>query len=134
MAAKNAPQRKRGGLTEDQAKAIIRRVAAGERSTALAKEYKVSTSTISRVVNGQTWTHLERPPSRALKRATKLTPEQVATIKVRLHRGDRLVDIARDHLVSGPAIAAIRDGRTWAEVHVQPSQEVPSIRRRVWER
>lgn len=134
MAVKNASRRKRGGLTEDQAKAIIRRVAAGERSADLAKEYKVSTSTISRVVNGQTWTHLERPPARALKRATKLTPEQVVNIKVRLHRGDRLVDIAHDHLVSGPAIAAIRDGRTWAEVQVRPSQEAPPTRRRVWER
>ncbi len=120
-------------LTEAQAQAVIERVAGGERSKDLAVEYGVSTSTISRIINGQTWGDLTRPQRKPLKRATKLTVDDVLAIKERLQRGDRLVDIARDHEVTGPAISAIRDRRTWAEVTL-PERPVPhQTRRRVWE-
>ena len=137
MALKKGQRGARIRLTEDQAKAVITRVAAGAKSKNLAEEYGVSPSTISRIVNGQTWVHLERPPTQILKRATKLTAADVLVIKARLQRGDRLVDIARDYNVSGPAIAAIRDGRTWQEVVLPPAPRptpAPTTRRKVWER
>ena len=45
-------------LTEDQAREIKRRLAAGERGNALAAEYGVSVSTVSCIKRGKLWAHV----------------------------------------------------------------------------
>ena len=45
-------------LTLDQAREVLTRVAAGEKRRAIAASLNISTSTISDIVNRQTWRHL----------------------------------------------------------------------------
>jgi hypothetical protein len=55
----------------------------------------------------------------------KLTEDDVREIKLRLARGDRPIDIARDFGVSRPNVSCIKHGRSWQ--HVQ-AVDVPSER------
>lgn len=48
----------RAVLTEDDVRAIRKRVANGERRNALAKEYGVSASNIEHIVAGRRWAHV----------------------------------------------------------------------------
>lgn len=48
-------------LTEDQAKAILERSAAGETRRSLAREFNVSTWTIRQIALGHLWKHLDHP-------------------------------------------------------------------------
>ena len=50
----------RAKLTDDQALTIRRRRAAGERGVDLAREYGVTTRTITRIVRGENWRHLDQ--------------------------------------------------------------------------
>ncbi|MBN2661551.1 MAG: HNH endonuclease [Tannerellaceae bacterium] len=47
------------------------------------------------------------------KRNAILSQEQVAAIKLRLFRGERIVDIAKDYPVGVDAIRAIKSGKSW---------------------
>lgn len=57
---KNLPQQKSGfsKLTEDKVRDIRRRKKEGEKQSALAKEFDVSNSTISEIVNRKKWPHV----------------------------------------------------------------------------
>ena len=52
-------------LTDADVVEVLRRHATGTSIYALAKTYKVNPGTIRAIVRGETWTHIERPPSPA---------------------------------------------------------------------
>ena len=48
----------RAKLTDEQVKEIHERANSGEKGRALAAEYGISTSVVSKIKRGQQWTHL----------------------------------------------------------------------------
>jgi hypothetical protein len=62
---------------------------------------------------GQTWTRGHRNGQ------SKLTDEQVATIRVRLAQGERHPAIARDYNVSSSLICQINTGKRWSHLVTQ---------------
>lgn len=48
--------------------------------------------------------------------AAKLSEAEVARIKARLRRGDRSIDVAREHSVCKSTIGEIKAGRSWSHI------------------
>jgi hypothetical protein len=100
---------------------IYRRAAAGESVNELARAFDLPLFTIQRIVAGTTYTRITKgKPARPPVRATgsrigqsKLTSENVTTIRSRLDSGELGAHIARDYGVSPRTIYMIRDRETW---------------------
>lgn len=118
-------------LDAHTAQTILNRVAAGEPQKKLAHEYKVSPATISNLVAGKSWRHLQRSPVKVIRRGTKLALEDIKAILQRLSTGEAPSKIALDYGVSRQSIANIKKGKAWKDV---PRPEVTRpARRKVWE-
>jgi len=119
-------------LTAGQAQDIINRVALGESQKNLAAEFQVQPSTVSNLINGNSWPELDRPdPPEVRVRGSKLKPIDIPVILTRLAKQEKPKDVAADYGVTRQAIADIGRGKTWGHI---PRPEVARPRRRkVWE-
>lgn len=93
-------------ISEETAKEIVRRYLAGDKRQLLAKEFKVSHMSISRLVEaatGATW-------------KARITPETVRTIRAMRRAGKPLQEIAVACGVSQPSVSVIANGKAWANV------------------
>jgi predicted RNA-binding protein YlxR (DUF448 family) len=113
----------RSVLTEDQANEIIGISAReGTPNTELGRMYGVSDATISMLLSGKTWTHLERPKVWAAKQkqiltpSAKLTEDQVMKIKVKHDKGYLQRELAKEFGVTPTVISNIMRGHSWSHI------------------
>lgn len=121
-------------LNAEQAQAIVHRACAGETQKKLAAEYGVSTAAVSKLIRGLSWPELERPEGGVVRqRRTKLTPEDIRAIHLRLIAHEKPGEIAQDYGVTRQAIVDIQKGKTWAHIPKPGAPSPAPRRRRVWE-
>lgn len=102
-------------LTEEEALEIIQKIADGVPQKDVAKHYGISTSTVSHLWNGTTWSHLPRDNS-LLKPRSPLTAEEVEDIYRRCHAGESGVSVAKEYGVSHSVVYQIKNGNSWKKV------------------
>jgi hypothetical protein len=110
-------------LSDTQVLELLRRKAAGEQTSDLAREYGLKRSTIAFMISGRSWKHIRNMPgcpthgeldaSHKKAPAAKLSTEQVAQIKTELKDGVKGYVLARIYGVSRATISHIRTGKTW---------------------
>jgi len=129
-------------LSEAEVQAIRERVCAGELQMSLAAEFKVSPSTICKIANGRSWSHLGAPPpipkTRGSARPTsRLTEADIEPICKAIMKGIKIRALARRYGVCPSTITKIWKGETWTHV---PRPGLPNLdppttsRKKVWER
>lgn len=97
----------------DQSVLVIRHLRAeGVRVNRLAAAYLTSTSEISSICCGRSWSHVGGPRTRGM-RAGKLTPHQVREIRSRLSTGKTQRDVATDFHISPSMVSRIATGNCW---------------------
>lgn len=98
----------------------------------IAREYGVSSSSISDIKRVKTWKHVRPDLSDKLKNTvydsrkmgsdnpdSKLTEEDVIEIKKLIQKGDRtLISIAKEFGVSGATISSIKHEKTWSHIKI----------------
>lgn len=105
-------------LTEAQVAEIRSRKAAGETQVALAKEFGISPTSMSRIVNNVSWTDPATKDAAiaAIKPKIRLTEDQVRDIRRRHKRGERIIDIATEYGMNRLQIGRIVNRQAWAEL------------------
>lgn len=120
-------------LDPTKVKEIIERYNSGETQNALALSYSVSAGTISRVLSGTIWAHIDAPRPRLVEtgegdRSTHrrikstLTPDSVYGIKSLLANGVTGVEVAKRYGVSQSLISQIHRGKQWAHITLERPQ------------
>jgi len=99
-------------LSEEQVREIIALAPTHGQFKATAKRYGVGSDTIRRIVFGEAWTHLKRPPL-ARKWDHVLSPDEVAQIRASLAPTREL---ARRFSVSVPALYSVRIRRSFRDL------------------
>jgi group I intron endonuclease len=107
-------------ITDTECERIYHRHEAGERMHKLAKEFGVHAVTISRALQRLSWKENGRPHTYNRhgnnNPRAKLTTKDVETIRTRLSKGERPINIAKDYSVHKETIAHIRDGIIWKSI------------------
>jgi group I intron endonuclease len=111
-------------LTAEQVSEIKRRLLDGERRTTLASDFNISPQTISDIKAGRGWKSVPWPTTGHLVNeqrgehhyATRLTEQDVATIKQRLCNGESTKSIAPEYAITHATLSDIKYGRTWKHV------------------
>jgi hypothetical protein len=112
-------------LTTDRVLAIRRRYSEGETQEELGEEFCVSIPTISRIVHGHEWSHVEGPllngvsvrRSRGVQQhLAKLTPEKVLEIRHRHEAGETQTCLGEEFGVDVSTIGNVVRGETWSHV------------------
>ena len=104
-------------LTEAQAHEVLRRAKAGESYRLLAAELGVHKSTVARLVSGRSWPGLDSVRgARASRSSTKLTEDQVRSIRLEHGAGMSYRQLASKYGVSTMPISQILKGLTWKHV------------------
>lgn len=108
-------------LTADLVREIRVRHAADARQTCnvLATAYGVSARTISQVLTGRTWAHIEgaarlgQRPQKTAKAWAKLTEQQVRAIRVRYVQGENQYELAHAFDLRQATVSQIIRRETW---------------------
>ena len=99
---------------------VMAALEAGRPGRFIAREFGISPSMVSAIKYGRAWAALDPDlPARLAgkpRQGKALSESQVAEIKQRLLEGRSSRKIAAEFGVSGSAIQAISQGRTWAQV------------------
>jgi hypothetical protein len=110
----------RARITEDAVRSIRARAAVGEGQTDIAADLGIPAVTVSQIVCGDTWAHVEMPDmswrrTRHGERHifAKLTESQVREIRALAAHGAKPTALGRKFSVTPFTIRCIRDGRTW---------------------
>jgi hypothetical protein len=103
-------------LTEEQVAEIRRLAAEGVPQKDIAPRFGVNPGTISQIVGGVIWSHsFTGCPTRRRSPVsfTRLSAEQVETVRQLIAEGRKQTDIAREFGVSPCTISSIKKGRNW---------------------
>ena len=115
-------ERKRAKLTEQDVVDIRKRFTNGEKIYDIMKIYDFVTSiTIRRIINYQTWKNIDTPENREFKNnkfpASKLTVDNVKDIRQRFDAGESIAKIALDFpVVSSSTISNVAKRKTWKNI------------------
>lgn len=107
-----------GVLEREDVEVINLRLEAGERGTAIARDFCVSQQVISAIKRGQIWGHVtgrERIP-RAKRPTYDLTDDLVRQIDEDLVRGDSCREVAQRYGLSYTVVYNIKIGKTWGHI------------------
>lgn len=119
MVAKGRHNPKRGEdnvgakLTDAMVAEIRRRVAAGEARSALAREYRLSRTSVIDVVYGARWGHVPGALEWRGNKNAKLTDAQALEIRRRAAAGEQRSALAREYRVGRSTIIAIVYGHSF---------------------
>lgn len=104
-------------LNEADVRAINDRLNAGDRATAIARDFVISQQSVSAIKNGKAWGHVtgrSTKDPREHKNRGVLNREQVLAIDAALKEGVRPSHLAEQYGVSHNTIYQLRLGQTWA--------------------
>jgi group I intron endonuclease len=117
---------KRAYLSAEQAVIIYARLQAGERELNIAKEYKVSRTTICDIARGRSFSDITGgipleigTPSGEQHHNHKITNEIAYEIKKALQNGSGSAELARKYNISISSIGDIKYERTWKHIRVE---------------
>ena len=111
-------------LTEDQARSAIRRYMAGETLAVLSDDLDVAMSTLSKIIRGDSWAHLDEPrPTRheghargAHHKKSKITDDDVREIRRLVADGMSQREAGERFGLAQPTVSAIVLRTTWKHV------------------
>ena len=119
-------------LTEDQAQAIISRLASGESCADIAPDFGVSKWAVESILKGRNWRHLQRPADIRRPRSTgngqagtgnhnaKFTDAEVADIRTRRSKGETCQSLADKYGVWKGTISRIARGAAYPPQSAAP--------------
>lgn len=107
-------------LTENDVRAILKRLSNGESCVAIAASYGVSGVLISAIRTGKSWKHVKRL-NQVRRKGNRFTEDQVRDVHSRIAAGETQRSIAKDYGVSAHTITHIKRGKTWASIGVEPN-------------
>lgn len=109
-------------LTEEDVREIKQRLASGETSPSIARDFNVNARSIRKIGHGTRWKHVHGPPrtypdGKGINNpSSKLCDDDILAIRQRIKQGDYYTDIAHDYGVSGTVIRNIAIGKIWSHV------------------
>lgn len=133
----------RAKLTDVRVLEVRAHLAAGERTSDVARAYDVHPNNVKAIGEKRLWGHLPTPegghpavtPAPVHERApalgeahglAKLTAPQVIEIRAHLAAGEQMTDIARYYNVNPKAVLNIRSGATWSHLP-NPPEGLPVV-------
>lgn len=111
-------------LTECDVEEIIKELRGSSTIEAIAENYGVVRSVVSRINTGKAWTHVDPQLNRPIrpynlpraKPDAKLSVDQVKAIRSRYCCGERQSDLAREFQVSVSTVSNLVNFQTWVDV------------------
>jgi DNA invertase Pin-like site-specific DNA recombinase len=107
-------------LTAEDIPEIVRRYKAGEAQKEIAKDYGISSATVSGIIRGKYWSHvtaqLRLPRPRKNTGQRKLDEQTVRMIRAAYLRGETQQGLAVEHGISKALVQQIVTGRAWKHV------------------
>jgi len=114
-------------LTPVQVREIKQLIVDGEFTASIAKTYGISRANVRRIAQGIAWTYVPGPmlspeqlkqrSFRNMQRASsRLTPDDIRVIRMRVAAGESHRTVARDYNTSHQNISGIWNGETWTHI------------------
>lgn len=116
-------------LTEEDVVDITSRMDGGELALDLSREYEVDVSVIYGIANNETWKSVRRKVAKKHHHDKKLTPDDVANIKIALSKNTSTRELADKHKVHIDTIYAIKQGVNWS--HILPELDLSGSNNRL---
>jgi hypothetical protein len=100
-------------LCEADVVEILKLGTLGEKPSAIAKIYDMSVASISHILHGETWKHVEGPRVTTTAYVRKLSTEDIPVIRKLFKDGKTDEEIAKMYSLARASIRNIRIGKNW---------------------